>query len=107
MVRIRLAANKGAGSYAVVAAEAKSRRDGKRAAKLGDYNPKLAAENPFRLVLDLDGILNWISKGAQPSERVARLIRQYSAKHDKVLPANVAAFVEKCCIIRPAKVAAE
>src|SRR6188768_2064642 len=103
MVRLRLAYNRGSGSFAFVAAESKSRRDGKRCAKLGDYNPMLPVENPNRLRMDLDAVLKWIGNGAQPSERAARLIKQYSAKEGKTLPENVVSLLEKCMVMKPAK----
>ncbi|MCC6278604.1 MAG: 30S ribosomal protein S16 [Oligoflexia bacterium] len=53
-------------------------RDGKFLARIGWYNP---CENDMkkRMNLDLSALDAWVKKGAQPSETVAELVRQYRA----------------------------
>ena len=73
MVVIRLArhgAHK-APFYRVVVADRRKRRDGSYIELVGTYDPRL---EPSGIKLDMDKINEWISKGAQPSERVAKLI---------------------------------
>ena len=73
MVVIRLArhgAHK-APFYRVVVADQRKRRDGSYIELVGTYDPRL---EPSGIKLDMDKINEWISKGAQPSERVAKLI---------------------------------
>ncbi len=61
--------------YRVVIANATSPRDGKFIEIVGTYDPMLAKENPARITLKQDRIQYWLSVGAQPTERVARLIK--------------------------------
>ena len=73
MVVIRLArhgAHK-APFYRVVVADQRKRRDGSFIELVGTYDPKL---EPSGINLDMDKINAWIAKGAQPSDRVAKLI---------------------------------
>lgn len=59
--------------YRVVVADSRSPRDGKFIEMIGNYDPKLTGTNSN---LDLSRAEYWISKGAQPSETVASLIRK-------------------------------
>jgi small subunit ribosomal protein S16 len=60
--------------YHIVVADSRSPRDGRFIEKVGSYNPMLARENPERVKLDADKITAWLKKGAQPSDRVARML---------------------------------
>ena len=60
--------------YKVVVAEALSPRDGKFIERLGSYNPMVAKDHAERLVLDVERVKHWISKGAQPTLRVAKML---------------------------------
>ena len=73
MLRIRLArrGRKNRPQYRVVVAEARWARDGRRVDDLGWYNPMT---DPSTVVLDVDRTEDWIRKGAQPSERVTKLL---------------------------------
>jgi small subunit ribosomal protein S16 len=57
--------------YHIVVADSRNARDGSFLEKLGTYNPMLQKDNPARVTLNGERILYWISKGAQPSDRVA------------------------------------
>jgi small subunit ribosomal protein S16 len=72
--RIRLArvGSKKNPIYRVVVADARSPRDGRFIEIVGRYNPQT---NPSTIQLDEDKIKDWISKGAQPSDTVKRLMR--------------------------------
>jgi small subunit ribosomal protein S16 len=74
-VKIRLQRNgkKGKPFYAIVAADARSKRDGKFLAKLGTYNPNT---NPATIDLDVDGAVQWLQNGAQPTD-TAKAILSY------------------------------
>ncbi|AJC48624.1 30S ribosomal protein S16 [Allofrancisella guangzhouensis] len=61
--------------YKIVVADKRSPRDGKFIEKLGFFNP-IAKGGEERLKLDVAKVEEWISKGAQPSERVASLIKE-------------------------------
>lgn len=75
-VKIRLArgGTKKRPHYSVVVADERSPRDGRFIEKVGTYNPLLAADNTERVKLDLERIQHWLSKGAQPTDRVLRFL---------------------------------
>ena len=60
--------------YKIVVAEALSPRVGKFIERLGSYNPMVAKDHAERLVLDVERVKYWISKGAQPTLRVAKML---------------------------------
>jgi small subunit ribosomal protein S16 len=72
--RIRLArvGSKKNPIYRVVVADARSPRDGRFIEIVGRYNPQT---QPSTIDLDADKIRDWVSKGAQPSESVKRLMK--------------------------------
>ena len=74
-VRIRLSrgGSKKRPYYHIVAADSRSPRDGRYIEKLGAYNPLLPQDNENRLVLDTEKVSAWLSKGAQPTERLQKL----------------------------------
>lgn len=59
--------------YYIVVADSRSKRDGKFIERLGSYNPMT---NPATVEIDVDKALNWLMKGAQPSD-TARAILSY------------------------------
>jgi small subunit ribosomal protein S16 len=75
-VRIRLARGgaKKRPFYRIVAADARSPRDGRFLEKLGTYNPLLPSESETRIVLNEERIRYWIGQGAEVSDRVARFL---------------------------------
>ena len=64
--------------YSIVVADRRSRRDGRFIERIGFYNPmaKGAAET---LRLEQDRLSHWLGVGAQPSDTVARLMKQAAA----------------------------
>ncbi|HEY8160817.1 MAG: 30S ribosomal protein S16 [Methylocystis sp.] len=60
--------------YRVVVADSRSPRDGRYIEKLGTFDPLKAKDAADRVVLDLEKAKEWIAKGAQPTDRVARLL---------------------------------
>ena len=75
MVRIRLRriGLKKQPSYRLVAADSENPRDGRFLEILGHYNPRT---EPSTIVLDEARIYDWMSKGAQPTETIARLLKK-------------------------------
>ena len=59
--------------YWVVAADARSKRDGKYLEKIGTYNPNT---NPATIELNLDSAVKWLHNGAQPTD-TAKAILSY------------------------------
>jgi small subunit ribosomal protein S16 len=78
MVRIRLAraGAKKRPFYRIVAADARSPRDGRFLEQLGSYDPLLNNEDPKRVVLKEERIRYWIGQGAQVSDRVHRFLHR-------------------------------
>ena len=72
--RIRLArvGSKKNPIYRVVVADSRSPRDGRFIEIVGRYNPQT---QPSTIDLDAEKIQDWISKGAQPSDSVRRLMK--------------------------------
>ena len=60
--------------YYVVIANAQSPRDGKYIEQIGTFNPLLKKDNPERSKLNADRVKHWLSVGAQPTDRVMRLL---------------------------------
>src|SRR6059058_1782136 len=58
--------------YSIVVADSHSPRDGRFIEKVGAYDPLLAKDNPNRVTLKVERIQEWLAKGAQPTDRVAR-----------------------------------
>jgi len=58
-------------SYRVVVADSRSPRDGAFITRLGHFDP---LTDPETIVIDEEQALHWLSKGAQPTETVARLL---------------------------------
>jgi len=57
--------------YRIVAADSRSPRDGRFIEILGQYNPR---EEPSALKVDNDKVVRWLAEGAQPTERVRKLL---------------------------------
>jgi small subunit ribosomal protein S16 len=60
--------------YRIVVADARAPRDGRFVEKLGTFDPMKAKDDAGRLVLDQEKAKSWIAKGAQPTDRVLRLL---------------------------------
>ena len=89
MLKIRLARGgaKKRPYYYIVVADSHAPRDGKFLERVGTYNPMLAKDGPQpRVTLKADRISEWLGKGAQPTDRVARFISQ---SQDEVLVGKV------------------
>ncbi|NBL64651.1 30S ribosomal protein S16 [Flavobacterium sp. NST-5] len=72
-IRLQRHGKKGKPFYWVVAADARSKRDGKFLEKIGTYNPNT---NPATIDLDIDSAAKWLHNGAQPTD-TARAILSY------------------------------
>jgi small subunit ribosomal protein S16 len=60
--------------YRVVVADARMPRDGRFIEKIGTFDPLKAKDDASRLVLDVEKAKAWLAKGAQPTDRVERLL---------------------------------
>ncbi|MCR6658791.1 MAG: 30S ribosomal protein S16 [Asticcacaulis sp.] len=77
MLKIRLSrgGSKKRPYYTIVIADAAAPRDGKFIEKVGTYNPMLP-KDAQRVTLKVERIAEWLKKGAQPTDRVARFLSQ-------------------------------
>ena len=75
-MKIRLArgGSKKRPHYSIVAADSRMPRDGRFLEKLGTYNPLLPKDSEDRVKMDVEKVREWIAKGAQPTDRVARML---------------------------------
>ena len=60
--------------YYVVVAHSASPRDGRYIEQIGTFDPMLKKDSPDRVKLNLDRCKHWLGVGAQPTDRVARLL---------------------------------
>ena len=72
-IRLQRHGKKGKPYYWIVAADARAKRDGKYLEKLGAYNPNT---NPATIELNVDGAVQWLQNGAQPTD-TAKAILSY------------------------------
>ena len=80
-IRLQRHGRKGYAFYAIVIADARAPRDGRFTEKIGTYNPNT---NPATVDLNFDRALNWVLKGAQPSDTVRNILSRegvYMKKH--------------------------
>ncbi|MBE6453155.1 MAG: 30S ribosomal protein S16 [Alphaproteobacteria bacterium] len=75
-VRIRLSrgGSKKRPFYRVVAADQRAPRDGRFIERLGSYNPMLPQDHADRFVINEERVKYWLSQGAQPTERLEKLL---------------------------------
>ena len=66
--------------YSVVIADARAPRDGRFIEKIGTYDPRLAKDSGERVKIDAVKAAEWIKKGAQPTDRVARFLSQITVE---------------------------
>jgi small subunit ribosomal protein S16 len=81
MVTIRLA-RAGATKrpfYHVVVTDSRNKRDGRFIERIGFFNPVASGKVAEPTRIDMERVQYWLSRGAQPSERVAQLIKSQSA----------------------------
>lgn len=76
MVKIRLARGgaKKRPFYHIIVADQRAARDGRSIERVGFYNP-IAQGKEVPLSLDLDRVAHWMGVGAQPTDKVAQLIK--------------------------------
>ena len=65
--------------YSIVVADARMPRDGRFIEKIGTFDPLKKKDDALRLTLDADSAKAWIAKGAQPTDRVLRLLELVGA----------------------------
>ncbi|WP_350282121.1 30S ribosomal protein S16 [Nitrosomonas sp.] len=71
--------------YSMVVADSRNRRDGKFIERVGFYNPR-ATGGEESLRIQMDRLTYWQSKGAQLSDTVSRLVKQFGRQQKAVQP---------------------
>ena len=74
-IRLARAGAKKRPYYRIVVADSRMPRDGRFIEKLGAYNPMLPKDHEERVKVDVEKAAEWIKKGAKPSDRVARFLK--------------------------------
>jgi small subunit ribosomal protein S16 len=80
-IRLARAGKKKQPTYRVVIADARAPRDGKYIEIVGHYNPRT---EPTTFDVDADKVRDWLQKGAQPTERVAKLLNARGISREPV-----------------------
>lgn len=80
-IRLRRMGAKHQPSYRIVVADSRSPRDGRYIDQVGFYNP---LTNPATVKVDESKAVDWLLKGAQPTETVAILLKKFN-----IVPENV------------------
>ena len=86
-IRLKRMGSKKKPFYRIVVADSRSPRDGRFIETVGTYNP---LTNPAEISLKEENIMDWLSKGAQPSDTVRNILSQegvmkkfHDAKYNK------------------------
>ena len=85
-IRLQRHGKKGKPFFWIVAADTRSKRDGKFLDKLGIYNPNT---NPATIELDVDGAVKWLQNGAQPTDTARAMLSYKGALLKKHLAGGV------------------
>lgn len=77
MVKIRLKrfGSKKKPVYRIVVIDSRSRRDGRPVEEIGFYDPR---KEPAEVRIDTEAYASWLKKGAQPTEVVERIAKNYT-----------------------------
>lgn len=81
-IRLQRHGKKGKPFYYVVVADSRAPRDGKFIERLGSYNPNT---NPATIVLNFDKALDWLNKGAQPTDTARAILSNEGVLYKKHL----------------------
>ena len=84
-MKIRLArgGSKKRPHYAIVAADSRMPRDGRFLEKLGTYAPMMPKDSEDRVKMNIERVQYWLGQGAQPTDRVARMLEAAGAMPKK------------------------
>ena len=70
--------------YRIVAADSRMPRDGRYIERLGTYNPLLAKDSEERVKMNMERIQYWLGEGAQPTDRISRMLEAAGILEKKV-----------------------
>jgi small subunit ribosomal protein S16 len=80
-IRLRRMGAKHQPSYRIVVADSRAPRDGRYIDQVGFYNP---LTNPAEIRINRDKAIDWLRKGAQPTDTVAILLGKFDINPDQV-----------------------
>ena len=107
VIRMARAGTKKRPVYHIVVADSRAPRDGRFIERLGTFDPLAPKDSEIRLVLDVEKAKEWLGKGAQPTDRVARLLDGVGALKREprivacaVLPPHPRCINENACLAR-------
>ena len=86
-IRLQRHGKKGKPFYWIVVADSRVKRDGKILEKLGTYNPNT---NPATINIDVDGAVQWLENGAQPTDTARSILSYKGVMYKKHLLGGVA-----------------
>ena len=75
-IRMSRAGTKHRPFYKIVIADSRKARDGAFVERVGSYNPMLEKGHKDRVLMDVERVKYWLSKGAVPSDRIAIFLHQ-------------------------------
>ncbi len=87
-IRLSRAGAKKRPFYHLVIADARSPRDGRYLERVGSYNPMVAKDHDQRVVVKQDRIQYWLGVGAQPTDKVARILSVLGLVEKPAIPAQ-------------------
>jgi small subunit ribosomal protein S16 len=92
-LRLQRHGKKGKPFYWIVAADTRSKRDGRFLEKLGSYNPNI---NPAQIEINVDSAVRWLENGAQPTDTTRAILSHEGVLLKKHLAGGVkkGAFTE-------------
>ena len=93
-LRLQRHGKKGKPFYWIVAADSRSKRDGRFLEKLGSYNPNV---NPAQIEINVDSAVRWLENGAQPTDTTRAILSHEGVLLKKHLAGGVkkGAFTEE------------
>jgi small subunit ribosomal protein S16 len=103
-MRLRRMGAKHQPSYRIVVADSRSPRDGRYIDQVGFYNP---LTNPATITLNQEKAIDWLQRGAQPTETVEILLKKFNINPSEVrkgqvpVPAGSAATLEETRALEP------
>ena len=83
-IRLARGGSKKRPHYSIVVADSRMPRDGRFLEKLGTYNPLLAKDSEERVKMNMERVQYWLSQGAQPTDRIARMLEAAGVLTKKV-----------------------
>ena len=69
--------------YRIVAADSRMPRDGRYVERLGTYNPLLPKDSEERIKMNMERVRYWLGQGAQPTDRISRMLEAASVLERK------------------------